>query len=366
MRNTGTGPTDGVPARLVSLDPLRGLAVAGMIVVNNPGDGAHVYPALVHAPWNGVTFADAVFPTFLFVVGASLAQSAPTPRRVARRVALLVALGLVVNGFPDYDLATLRYPGVLQRIALCYLVAALVVRLLPRWARVLTGAALLGGYWWLMTRVAVPGVGAGVLTPHGNLAGWVDRAVFGEAHLYRGGTAGYDPEGLLSTLPAVVTVLAGCWAGAWLRHRPRGVRTAAGLAVAAVLAAFATVVLHPAVPVNKRLWTPSFVTLTAAVSLGALAAAHLLTDVPGRPGPLAPFVVMGRNAIIAYVGADLLSGALQRSSLHGTPAYDWLYRHGFEPLLGPLPGSLAFAVAMATVWFGVLALLWHRRVFVRL
>lgn len=354
--------------RLASVDALRGLAVAGMIVVNNPGDGSHVYPALAHAPWHGLTAADVVFPTFLLVVGASLALAPPEStswRRVVRRVVLLGALGLVVNGFPRYELGTLRFPGVLQRIALTYLLAVVVTRALPLPAQVATAGALLGGYWWAMTHVAVPGAGAGVLTPEGNLAGYVDRAVFGPSHIYRGGAVGYDPEGLLSTLPAVVTVLVGVWAGRWLRRYGERWAAVAGLLVGAAVAAVVAAAWEPAIPVNKRLWTPSFVMVTAAVGLAALGSLHALWRARHTAGALLPAVVMGRNAIVAYMGADLLSGALQQT---GRPdsLYDRLYRSLFVPPFGPYGGSVAFGVAMAVLWLAVLAALWRWRVFVRL
>lgn len=354
--------------RLASVDALRGLAVAGMIVVNNPGDGSHVYPALAHAPWHGLTAADLVFPTFLLVTGASVALAPPEATawpRVARRVVLLVALGLVVNGFPTYDLATLRYPGVLQRIALTYLACVVLTRALPLAGQVAAVGVLLGGYWWAMTHIAVPGVGAGVLTPAGNLAGYLDRTVFGPAHIYRAGVAGYDPEGLLSTLPAIATVLIGAWAGRWLGHHRERWPSVAGLAAGAGLAAVAAVAWEPAIPVNKRLWTPSFVMATAAVGLAALAALHLVAGVWGRRRALVPAQIMGRNAIVAYVGADLLSGSLQRVGSPET-VYDWTYRHLLSPAFGPYGGSVAFGVAMTALWFAVLALLWRRRVFVRL
>jgi predicted acyltransferase len=354
--------------RSQSVDALRGLAVAGMIVVNNPGDGAHVYPALVHAAWNGLTVADVVFPTFLFLVGVSLALASGPSRswpRVLRRTVLLVGLGLVVNGFPRYDLATLRYPGVLQRIALTYLAAVVITRHLPRWAQVAAGAVLLGGYWWAMTHVAVPGAGTGVLTPSGNLAGHVDRTVFGTAHIYRGGTAGYDPEGLLSTLPAIVTVLLGCWAGTWVRRGGTGWRTALALLAAALALGAVGAALDPGVPVNKRLWTPSFVAVTAAIAMGALAVLHVAVDRSQRAGAALPLVVMGRNAIVAYVGADLLSGTLQHVHRGDLRVYDWLYIHWFAPTLGAFPGSLAFGLAMTTLWLGVLALMWRARIFLR-
>jgi len=202
-------PEGGPEGRLVSLDVMRGATVAAMVIVNNPAVGApYVYRQMTHAPWDGWTFADTIFPAFLFMVGASLALGRrPALARMARRVVVLVGLGLVVNaaplllaqGFHASVLAKLRLPGVLQRIALAEALAVVVVTWVrPRWQPV-AGAVLLLASWLLLTKVSVPGIGAGHLTPTGNLEGWVDRTVFGTAHLYRSGTVGYDPEGLPST-----------------------------------------------------------------------------------------------------------------------------------------------------------------------
>src|SRR6266480_4615268 len=195
-----------------------------MIVVNNQGDGTHVLPSLGHAHWHGITVADLVFPFFLVIMGVSMAISfakrGPSLAKVLRRSALLFALGFFLNAFPHFDPAEVHIMGVLQRIALVYLATALLVLYVPRRTQLAVGAALLLGYFGLMTLVPVPGHGAGVLTPDGNLASWIDRTVFGVKHVY--GNGPYDPEGLLSTLPAVVTALIGVWTGEWVRRQRVG------------------------------------------------------------------------------------------------------------------------------------------------
>src|SRR5947209_687981 len=195
-----------------------------MIVVNNQGDGSHVLPSLSHAAWHGITGADLVFPFFLVIVGVSMAfafaKRRPSHGKILRRSALLFALGFFLNAFPHFHASDVHIMGVLQRIALVYLLASLLVLHVPRRGQLVVGAVILGGYWAAMMLVPVPGHGAGVLTPAGNLAGWVDRTVLGVKHVY--GNGPYDPEGLLSTVPAIVSALIGYWAGDWIRTQNVG------------------------------------------------------------------------------------------------------------------------------------------------
>src|SRR5256712_5007352 len=189
--------------RLLSLDAFRGLTIAAMVLVNNPGTWAAVYAPLEHADWHGLTPTDVIFPFFLFIVGVAIPLSRPTVGRVLRRAAVIFALGLVLNGLPNFDWATIRIPGVLQRIAVCYLVAAALFLTTGWRTQAIVTAPLLLGYWGAMTLVPVPGYGRGDLGPEGNLAAWLDRAVLGP-HIWRAARV-YDPEGILSTVPAVPT-----------------------------------------------------------------------------------------------------------------------------------------------------------------
>src|SRR2546427_6004249 len=197
--------------RLRSLDAFRGLTIAAMVLVNNPGTWAAVYAPLTHARWHGLTPTDVIFPFFLFIVGVAIPLSRPTVGRVLRRAAIIFALGLVLNGLPRFDWATIRIPGVLQRIAVCYLVAALLFLTTSWRTQAIVTAALLLGYWGAMTLVPVPGYGRGNLGPEGNLAARVDPAVLGP-HIWRAARV-YDPEGILSTVPAVATTLLGALTG---------------------------------------------------------------------------------------------------------------------------------------------------------
>ncbi len=330
--------------RFVALDLLRGLAVAGMILVVSPGDWSHVFPQLRHAAWNGATLADMVFPTFLFSVGAALGLSFPRrlegaeARRfwtlLLRRAAVLVVLGLFVEatyvwaiwaGAPypgGPGLAHLRLPGILQRIGLCYAAAGALLAATARRGpdgrsaldplRVAAaGAAILIGYALLITFTPVPGHGAGRLTPDGSLPGFVDRALFTEPHLWPLGSATgarpatYDPEGLLASLPATVNVLLGALA-AWVWRRdldaaPWRIALAGAAAVAAGLA------LDPVLVINKRLWTSSFALLAGGVSALVLAALMAALRLPRAEALLKPFQVLGGNAILAFLLSTLFS-----------------------------------------------------------
>lgn len=372
--STRSSPTDDAArpdrrTRLTSIDVLRGLTIVGMIIVNTQGSGDHAFWGTAHAHWNGWTPADLVFPSFLFIVGASMAYAfaarlADGTRpwrlyaRIAQRTVTLFALGLVLTGLGRVPLADLHVMGVLQRIALCYLLASLaVLHLKPRTQLVLC-AVVLVGYWLTLTHLPIPGHGTGVLTPSGNAAGAVDRAVLGRPHLYADGP--YDPEGLLSTLPATVTVLLGYWAARWLRGRDVTTATSkvlawwgAGLVVAGQLS-------HFVLPINKRIWTSSFVLLAGGFSLLLLAAVFQLVDVRRHRRLGAPFVVFGMNAIVVFMASELTAGWLTSSGWRAA-----IYRHAFAPWLGFRVGSLAYSLTFVGLWWAVLYAMYRRRIFIK-
>jgi len=325
--------------RLDSVDALRGLTVAAMLLVNDAGDWGHVYAPLEHAAWNGCTPTDLVFPLFLFIVGVSITLAGPaTPRAVIGRALRIVALGLALHAVAHWAIGTreFRPMGVLQRIGVCYGVAgllALQTRARTQW---LVFWALLGGYAALL-------VWGGPVTKAGKLASRVDTALLGR-FAYEFDTAtglGHDPEGLLATLPAIATTLLGVRAGAWLRRG--SMRT---LWAAAAIALLLGAVWAPWLPLNKQLWTPSFVLWSGGWALVALGLAHTLVDRWGVP-PLGR--VFGVNAIAAYAGAWLMTCALE--GLHwGAP----LYTHGFAWLIAgiaPEAASLAYAIVFTAFWW---------------
>ena len=357
----------GPAPRLVSVDVLRGLTVAAMVLVNNPGSWRHVYWPLRHAEWDGFTPTDMIFPFFLFIVGVSI-PLALGPRlerggrglvgRVLRRAAAIFALGLLLHALPFFHLATLRIPGVLQRIAVCYVLAALLVVLAGGAAgwRLQAGlaGALLVGYWLLMTRVAPPGGAAGDLSPAGNLAGYVDRLVLGP-HIWQVSRF-YDPEGVLSTLPAAATTLLGVLAGHWVRGERPGRRVAAGLAIGGLAATGAGWLWGLAFPINKSLWTSSYALFMAGLAALALAACYWAIEVRGRRAWTPPFVVLGVTALPLFFLSSFMARLLilVRVGPDGPRLQAWIFDHLFAPWLPPVDASLAYALAYVLLWWGLM------------
>lgn len=326
--------------RFASVDVLRGWAVAAMLLVNYPGSWEHVYAPLQHARWNGFTPTDLIFPAFLFVVGVSIAlglRPGTPPAKIGLRALRLVLLGLALHAVAmwAYDTPAFRPWGVLQRIGICYAAAALVALRLDgrgQWAIII---GLLLGYWVLLA--------PGGYEPLVNLASRIDAWMLGP-HAYRfdaDSGLGHDPEGLASTLPAVAGTLIGVRAGVWLRERGLRFLILMGLAMLALGGAWSLLI-----PLNKYLWTSSFVVFASGWSLLLLALCHALFDLRGwRPLGRS----MGINAITAYAGSWLMACLMQRLGL-----FDAIWSRGFEPLLAPLFGaqaaSLSLALAFVAFW----------------
>ena len=331
--------------RLEELDVLRGMAVAGMILVVSPGDWSKAYSQLQHAAWNGATLADMVFPAFLFSVGVALGLSFPRATRdeasrrlfwtrLIRRAAILIALGLIVEasynwaisaGAPypgEGGLSHVRLPGILQRIGLCYLLGGTLLMITGKagedgrteiWPGAIAGciAAILVGYWFLLRFVPVPGFGAGELTSQGSLPGFIDRTVFTVPHLWPLGSATgtgpatYDPEGLLASLPATANLLFGALA-AWAWRRFPG-RAIAAIGVSGIILIALGLALDPVFAINKRLWTSSFALFSGGVSAVALALLGIALREKAAGRVLTPFRVLGANAILAFLLSTLMS-----------------------------------------------------------
>ena len=363
----------GADARLLSVDAVRGLTVAAMVLVNNPGTWSAVYAPLQHAGWHGWTPTDMVFPFFLFVVGVSIPLAlgpalergaGGLPVRALRRAAVIFTLGLLLHALPFFPLAELRIPGVLQRIAVCYLLAALLVLATGGargWrAQAVTAGVLLVGYWLVMTRVAAPGQVAGDLSPEGNLSGYVDRLVLGTRHIWQA-TRVYDPEGILSTLPATATTLLGVLAGHWLRAGPSSDRPVArivgGLAVGGLVATALGWLWGLSFPVNKPLWTSSYALLMAGLAALLLALCHWAIEVRGRRGWAVPFAILGVHALTLFFLSSLMAKLLfiVRVGAGGPRLQAWLFAHLFAPWASPINASLAYALAYVLLWW---ALMW--------
>jgi predicted acyltransferase len=355
------------PPRLTSLDAFRGLTIAAMILVNNPGSWSAVYWPLDHARWHGWTPTDLVFPFFLFMVGMALPFSRRTGAGSAlRRAAVLFGLGLLMAAYPRFDLATVRIPGVLPRIALCYLGAWAVRRVLGVRGQAVLAAALCAAYWLLMTRVPVPGVGPPSLEPEANLGAWLDRLLL-PGHLWRQSRT-WDPEGVLGTLPALATTLLGALAGDWLRSDRSPNAKTLGLLAGGLALALAGLAWHPWFPINKNLWTSSYVLFTAGMAAYLFGLVYWIADARGHTAWARPFVAYGRNAIFVFVASGLL---LKTLILIKVPAFGgsvslhtYAYRTLFGSWLPPHPASLAHAVAHVVAWGAVLWVMDRRRLYV--
>ncbi len=373
--------TSNATARMLSLDAFRGMTVAGMVLVNNPGTWGAIYGPLEHADWHGWTPTDLVFPFFLFIVGVSItlalgrrAEAGGSKRdlyvKIVRRTLVIFGLGLLLAAFPYFHLSTLRIPGVLQRIAVCYLFASVVFLNTGRRRQVYITAGLLLAYWALMALVPVPGFGPGALdSKEGNFAAYVDRAVFGLNHIWKQAKV-YDPEGILSTLPAIATTLCGVLTGHLLRSRRTAVEKTAAMFVAGSACVVAGWVWNYWFPVNKALWTSSYVLLTAGMALELLACCYWLIDIKGYKKWSLPFVVFGTNALAVFFLTGLCAKLMGLITL---PAADgkrialqpYIFRNLFAPLASPVNASLAFALCFVLFWLAVMAILYRRGIFIK-
>ena len=371
--------------RLVSLDVFRGITIAGMVLVNNPGTWASIYWPLDHAQWNGWTPTDLIFPFFLFIVGVAIPlafgrriESGGTKRdlywKVAKRTMIIFALGeflaIPINPaqYPYIHFDTIRIPGVLQRIAVCYLFASIIFLKTKVRTQVIIALALLVIYWLLMTRLHAPGFATGDLTKEGSLASFVDRTVFGP-HIWRQGIV-YDPEGILSTIPAIATTLFGVLTGQWLRAAKSEYEKVAGLFVVGACCVVVGWCWNPFFPINKSLWTSSYVFFTGGLALEFLALCYWLIDIKQYRRWAKPFVVFGINAIVLFIGTGVMARAMgliklpwgdRQISLQG-----WIFQKGFIPWATPINASLAYAVCFILLWLGLMWILYWRKIFIKI
>ena len=384
--------------RQISLDVFRGIVIAGMILVTDPGTYSAVYPQLLHAQWNGMTATDTIFPSFLFIVGVAIPLSFASrwkrrssgmtlARQVLRRSAILVALGILVNGFPDYDWRTLRLPGILQRIGVCYLCGAGLYLWMTWRTRgeeaasksrravlmAVSAAALV--YYLLLKFVPVPGLGAGRLDSFGNLPAYIDRAVFGTRHMWAYGTTSgmgvtYDPEGILSTLPAIATLLIGILVGEWIRTQHAGKKKLVSLVLCGGMLLLAGWLLQPFMPINKRLWTSTFVLASSGVSLLVFALLYGVVDLRRSRWWIGPVVVFGTNAILAFVLSNVITTLTDRihiasSSGGSLTLHRWAYQHLFATWLAPVHASLVYAITIVLLNLVLIWPLHRKRIFLR-
>lgn len=362
--------------RLASVDAFRGLTIAGMILVNNPGSWSYVYPPLRHAEWHGWTPTDLIFPFFLFIVGISIALSFSRRReegrkaaglygKIVQRSAAILLIGWFLHLFPRFRFATMRIPGVLPRIAVCFLFGALIYLNLKTRGRIALTVVFLVGYWAAMTFIPVPGFGPGDLSLQGNLASFVDTKLLA-GHLYK---PAFDPEGPLSTIPAIATVLIGTLAGDWLRSGRTIFRKTLGLFGSGIVLTVAGLLLHPAFPINKQLWTSTFVLFTAGAALIVFGACYVLMERFEIKAWAYPFLVFGTNAITVFAGSTFMVKVFMMVKISDAGKtvnpMGWFYAHALSPLAGPYLGSLLFALLFNLVWFLIIWPLYRNKIFIR-
>jgi len=382
-----TTPVTTQAQRLLAVDVFRGLTVASMLLVNNPGSWGAIYPPLEHAVWNGWTPTDLIFPFFLFIAGITthLSLSArrargddegAITRQIIKRGILIVLFGFLVATFPYTPLTRfthVRIPGVLQRIGVAYTFAALLTLRTTLKQQVIILVTLLYGYWFAMTLIPVPGadggIGANLLdAPSRTMAAWVDRLLL-DGHLWVSSKT-WDPEGPLSTIPAIGTCMLGVMAGRWLgSDRPLSERLS-GMFAAGALGMLVGLMWHWSFPINKSLWTSSYVIFTAGMACVTLATITWITDVHRVTSWTQPLVIYGMNPMIAFVGSGMMARTiytLWKVEYGGkmVAVQSVVYQTVFASWLEPENASLAFALSFVLLWYGILWILWRRKIILK-
>jgi predicted acyltransferase len=367
--------------RLVSLDAFRGATIAGMVLVNNPGTWSAIYPQLEHAEWNGWTFTDWIFPFFLWIVGVAMTLSFASRRergethtrilgQVIRRTLIIFAIGLFLAGFPSFNFSTIRILGVLQRIAICYFISSLIVLYSKRLqTQMLWIAGLLVSYWLLMKLVPVPDIGTGILERGRNLSAYVDT-IFLSGHMWRQ-TKTWDPEGIVSTLPAAATTLFGVLTGHFLRGNLSKEEKTSWMFVAGNILLLTGATLDMWLPINKSIWTTSYSIFMAGWALICFAMLYWLIDVRGYNRWPVPFIILGMNAIAVYSLSEFIGKlytsviVFHRPDVTEVSLQETIFKSFFLPLASPVNASLIFAVCFLIFIFFFAWILWKKRWFIR-
>ena len=373
--------------RLLSLDFFRGVTVAAMILVNNPGSWGHIYAPLEHAEWNGCTPTDLIFPFFLFIVGVSIAfamgSSKEKPElhnkallKAFKRMLVLFGLGLFLSLYPKIftePLEALKYvriPGVLQRIAVVFFISAVIFLKFSKANIFRIFLGLLLFYWILMVLVPVPGVGYANLEKETNLGAWLDRLLLTEPHLWKSSKT-WDPEGILSTIPAISTGLFGVLIGTWLRRKDKtAADKVAWMFSIGVIAIIVGLIWDLNFPINKALWTSSYVLYTGGLASVALAFCYWIIDVQGYNRFTKPAVVYGMNAITVFFVSGLLPRTLNLIHVRlpdgtETGVSTYFYKMVFVPYFSPLNASLAWAIMWILFWLVILWIMYNRKIFIK-
>ena len=367
--------------RLLSLDFFRGLTVAAMILVNNPGDWSHIYAPLEHSVWNGCTPTDLVFPFFLFIVGVSIVYAMASKKtdpanhrrillKAARRSLTIYLLAILLHLIPKFDFQHLRLLGVLQRIAIVFFISTLIFIKTSLKTQSWIFWSILIAYYFIMNFIPVPGIGVSNLDPSTNLAAWLDRTLLTQNHMWSGSKF-FDPEGILSTLPAISTCLLGIIYGDWLQRKDRTAENkVAWLFNFAALLIISGLIWDGFFPMNKALWTSSFVLFTGGLAMAGLTISCWLIDVNGRQKFIEPFLAFGSNAITIYVVSGylpLLIGAIPVMD-DGIKSNVWqyVYHHAFSSWLSPVNASLAGALVYVIILTIPMILMYRKKIFIRI
>lgn len=372
--------------RLLSLDVFRGITILGMILVNNPGTWNAIYPPLMHAPWHGCTPTDLIFPFFLFIVGVAISYSL-TKRKaqggsmkslylnIFRRSIILFVLGIILAGFPfgllfghEFSWSTIRIPGVLQRIAVVYLVASILFLTTNTKFQYWFTAAILIIYTMLMSLVAVPGVGYANYEPTTNLAAWLDHLLLGN-HLWSG-TKVWDPEGILSTLPAIGSAMLGIFTGNLLRGDKDQTTKTVWLFIWGAVLMTAGWIWDGWFPINKNIWTSSYVLYTGGLALMFLGFCYWFIDVKKVTWWIKPFQVYGLNAITVFFLSGIVGRMMYMIKWTGADGNaitlkNYLFNNFFLSWLEPINASLGWAVVYILIWLGLMWILYAKKIFIK-
>ncbi len=374
-------------SRLLSLDFFRGLTVATMIMVNNPGSWGHIYSPLAHAEWNGCTPTDLVFPFFLFIVGVSIAYAMGSKKleplshnktllKALKRTLILFGLGLFLSLYPKVftlpleAIKAVRIPGVLQRIAVVFFISAFIFLKNSEKNIFKILIILLATYWALMTFVPVPGLGYANLEKETNLGAWLDRTILTEAHLWKAAKT-WDPEGILSTIPAIATGLFGVLVGAYLKRKDiEAAPKIAWLFCIGVAAVLLGLLWDLQFPINKALWTSSYVLYTGGLATIILALSYWIIDVNKYNRFTKPFVVYGVNAITVFFLSGLLPRTLNMFKIEmpdgkEVGAQTWLYQTYFTPHFTPINASFAWAIIYILFWYVILWIMYKKNIIIK-
>jgi len=362
--------------RLMALDVMRGLTIALMIMVNTPGSWSYVYPPLLHSKWNGCTPTDLVFPFFLFIVGVSMWFSfkkfdqgitKKSLYKVLKRFVIMFLLGVFLNGFPDFDFENLRYLGVLQRIAIAYLFGALLCMQFNYKQLLVIFGGILIGYWGLLFF----GSANGPYELSSNFVLKVDLLLFGENHLYNGFGIPFDPEGLLSSIPSVGTLLLGYFSGRLIELSGNTILAIKKLVQFGAITVFLGYVWGFLFPINKALWTSTYVLYTGGLAMVFLGLLLWIIDVKGFKKWAKPFIHFGTNPLAIYMFSGIYVSLILLINITNSKGisvsgYDYLYADVFVPIAGNMNGSLLFAVAHIVFFWLITYVLYKKKIFIKI